>query len=42
MKKYIIITSIFKPTEAVEKFSRNEDYQLIVVGDKKIARKLGM
>lgn len=35
MKKYIIITSIFKPTEAVEKFSRNEDYQLIVVGDKK-------
>ncbi|MEZ5199394.1 MAG: STELLO glycosyltransferase family protein [Bacteroidales bacterium] len=33
--KYIIITSIFEPTEAVEKFSKLNGYQLIVVGDKK-------
>lgn len=35
MKKTIVITSIFKPTEAVLLFSRLKDYQLIVVGDKK-------
>lgn len=35
MKKFIIITSIFEPTEAVEKFAALEDWQLIVVGDKK-------
>jgi hypothetical protein len=35
MKKYIVITSIFNPTEAVIAFSKMEDYQLIVVGDKK-------
>jgi hypothetical protein len=35
MKKFIVITSIFKPTEAVEKFSRLNDWQLVVVGDKK-------
>jgi hypothetical protein len=34
-KKYIIITSIYNPTEAVIKFSKMVDYQLIVVGDKK-------
>ena len=34
-KKYIIITSIFSPTEAVEKFSQFPDWNLIVVGDKK-------
>lgn len=33
--KYIIITSIFEPTEAVIKFSKLNDYKLIVVGDKK-------
>lgn len=33
--KYIIITSIFDPTEAVIKFSKLTDYKLIVVGDKK-------
>lgn len=33
--KYIIITSIFSPTEAVIKFSKLNDYKLIVVGDKK-------
>lgn len=33
--KYIIITSIFDPTEAVVKFSKLTDYNLIVVGDKK-------
>jgi hypothetical protein len=35
MRKYIVITSIFEPTEAVIDFSRKEDYQLVVVGDKK-------
>jgi len=35
MKKTIVITSIFNPTEAVLAFSSMEDYQLIVVGDKK-------
>jgi hypothetical protein len=35
MKKYIIITSIFKPTEAIKLFSKIKGYQLIVVGDKK-------
>jgi hypothetical protein len=31
----IIITSIFAPTEAVTKFSRLSDYQLVVAGDRK-------
>jgi hypothetical protein len=35
MKKAIIITSIFNPTEAIKKFSKIKDYQVIVVGDKK-------
>jgi hypothetical protein len=35
VKKFIVITSIFKPTEAVHAFSELKDYQLIVVGDKK-------
>ncbi|HEX9510287.1 MAG TPA: STELLO glycosyltransferase family protein [Puia sp.] len=35
MKKTIVITSIFDPTEAVVSFSRMKDYELIVVGDKK-------
>ncbi len=35
MKKYIVITSIFEPTEAVEKFAKIDDYHVIVVGDKK-------
>ncbi len=34
-KKTIVITSIFEPTEAVKKFSKLNDYNLIVVGDKK-------
>lgn len=34
-EKYIIITSIFPPTLAVEKFARFTDWKLIVVGDKK-------
>jgi hypothetical protein len=36
-KKYIIITSIFNPTKAVELFSKFPDWNLIVVGDKKTA-----
>jgi len=35
MNKFIIITSIFHPTDAVKKFARLKDWQLIVVGDKK-------
>jgi STELLO glycosyltransferases len=35
MRKEIVITSIFNPTEAVIKFSKMNDYHLIVVGDKK-------
>jgi hypothetical protein len=32
---YIVITSIFAPTEAVRDFAALKDYQLVVVGDKK-------
>ena len=35
LKKFIVITSIFPPTEAVTAFSGLKDYQLVVVGDKK-------
>jgi hypothetical protein len=35
MKKYIVITSINEPTEAIKKFSKFVDYELIVVGDQK-------
>lgn len=35
MKKNIIITSIFSPTEAVKEFSNIKDHKLIVIGDKK-------
>ncbi len=35
MNKYIVITSIFLPTEAVKIFSAMDGYKLIVVGDKK-------
>jgi hypothetical protein len=35
LKKSIVITSIFKPTEAVALFSKMHDYQVIVVGDRK-------
>lgn len=34
-KKFIVITSIFEPTEAVQKFAKVEGWQLVVVGDKK-------
>lgn len=37
-KKYIIITSIFAPTEAIEKFSKLTDWNVIVVGDKKTVK----
>lgn len=33
--QYIIITSIFPPTEAVRRFARLEGWQLVVVGDRK-------
>lgn len=35
VKKFIVITSIFRPTEAIESFAKLNDYQLVVVGDKK-------
>ncbi len=35
VKKFIIITSIFKPTVAITAFARLNDYTLVVVGDKK-------
>lgn len=35
MKKFIVITSIFPPTEAVISFAKMNDYKLVVVGDKK-------
>lgn len=34
-KNYIIITSIYEPTEAVQLFSQLDDWQLVVVGDTK-------
>jgi glycosyltransferase involved in cell wall biosynthesis len=35
VKKFIVITSIFNPTEAIEAFAGLRDYHLVVVGDKK-------
>ncbi|WOO43009.1 STELLO glycosyltransferase family protein [Rubellicoccus peritrichatus] len=35
MSKYVVITSIFEPTEAVRAFAGLNDYKLVVVGDKK-------
>lgn len=37
MDKFIVITSIFLPTEAIEKFANLKDWKVIVVGDKKTA-----
>lgn len=34
-RKSIVITSIFAPTEAVMAFSKMDDYELVVAGDKK-------
>jgi len=34
-KKFIVITTIFQPAEAVRRFAEMSDYQLVVVGDKK-------
>lgn len=33
--QYIVVTSIFSPTKAIQQFSELTDYHLIVVGDKK-------
>lgn len=38
MKKFIVITTIFSPTEAVKKFAGIKDWQLIVVGDRRTPR----
>ncbi len=37
MDKFIVITSIFPPTEAIEKFVKLKDWKVILVGDKKTA-----
>lgn len=37
MDKFIVITSIFPPTEAIEKFAKLKDWEVILVGDKKTA-----
>ncbi len=39
MKKTIVITSIFEPTEAVRSFSQLDGYELIVIGDQKAPQK---
>ncbi len=35
MEKFVVITSIFPPTEAIQKFAELDDWKVIVVGDKK-------
>lgn len=35
MKKFIVCTTINKPTEAIKKFAQLQDWNLIIVGDKK-------
>lgn len=35
MKKFIVITTINRPTEAIKKFSRWKGWELVVVGDRK-------
>lgn len=35
VKRFIVITSIFRPTEAIEAFARLPGHHLVVVGDKK-------
>ncbi|KAF5051009.1 STELLO glycosyltransferase [anaerobic digester metagenome] len=37
-KNAIVITTIFPPTEAIRRFSRFNDFDLVVVGDKKTPR----
>ena len=40
MSKFIVTTTIFKPSEALNKFSRIKNWSLIVVGDKKTPHNL--
>ena len=35
MKKFIVTTTIYSPSEATKKYAKMKDWQLIVVGDKK-------
>jgi hypothetical protein len=39
MKKYIVTTSIYEPSEATKKFAQMQGWTLIVVGDKKTPHK---
>jgi hypothetical protein len=38
MNKFLVITTINKPTEAIEKFISRNDWQIIIVGDQKTPR----
>ena len=40
MLKFIVTTTINKPTEAIYKFSKKKDWKMIVVGDKKTEHNL--
>ena len=40
LEKFIIITTIFKPSLAVKKFSKFQDWKLIVVGDLKTPHRM--
>src|SRR5690349_16413352 len=35
MSRSIVITTIFDPSEAIISYSKNQDYELVVVGDRK-------
>jgi hypothetical protein len=35
MNKYIVTTTIYEPSIAIDKFSKLKDWKLIIVGDKK-------
>lgn len=35
MKQFLVITTIYPPTESIEKFADLKDWQVVVVGDKK-------
>jgi hypothetical protein len=41
MKKFLIITSIFEPNKAIEEFAKYQDWNFVVVGDKKTPKKWG-
>ena len=40
LEKFIVTTTIFKPSLAVKKFSKFQDWKLIVVGDLKTPHRM--